>query len=160
MLNNLKTATIGQSFAIGTLAVFLGFALSPCALSITLIRPDKQSDTNHPIAPSILEVVAPDVTFVEVQPPDRRHWTHITKNPNLKYIAFTANTGSERIFIQEIETDKVYEIQGIPLPYRPFSNLEWSGQRLMFDRRSQPHYGIHYEIDVTSKKLVAAYAFN
>lgn len=74
------------------------------------------------------------------------------------YAAFTV-TGA-RLFVSERKTGKIYEIQGLPLGWRPFSDLSWAhDDTLMFDRWSEPHYGVHYSINVKSKRLMAAVPF-
>ena len=75
-----------------------------------------------------------------------------------EYDAFTVS--GTRLFVAERRTGKILEIQGLPLGWRPFSDLIWAGSRtLMFDRWSQPHYGVHYAVDVASRRLVAAVPF-
>ena len=62
-----------------------------------------------------------------------------------------------KIFFEDIEADQIYEIQGLPLPHRPFSGLVWiTDNILVFDRWSQPHYGVHYVVDVNERNLLLA----
>ena len=75
-----------------------------------------------------------------------------------KYDAFTVD--GTRLFVAERKTGKIFEIRGLPLEWRPFSDLIWADNRtLMFDRWSQPHYGIHYAVNVEGRRLVAAVPF-
>ena len=87
----------------------------------------------------------------------------IARSPDKKFEAFTVSEErpvSYRIFFVERSSGQIYEVRGLPLPHRPLSDLEWSNNRtLIFDRWSQPHYGIHYAVDVINKKLVTASAF-
>lgn len=81
-----------------------------------------------------------------------------------RYEAFTTYTPNEslsfRIYFVERATGKVYEVRGLPLSHRPFSNLSFVNNRMLaFDRWSQPHYGVHYVVDVREKRLVIAAAF-
>jgi hypothetical protein len=79
-------------------------------------------------------------------------------NRNRKYDAFTVSL--TRIFVAERRTGKTIEIRGLPLEWRPFSNLTWVDNRiLMFDRWSQPHFGVHYAVNVEGRNLVAAVPF-
>ncbi|HVQ38720.1 MAG TPA: hypothetical protein VMS31_14375 [Pyrinomonadaceae bacterium] len=75
-----------------------------------------------------------------------------------KYDAFTSD--GTRLFVTERGQGRTFEIRGLPLEWRPFSNLTWANnQTLMFDRWSQPHYGVHYSVNVKSRTLIAAAPF-
>ena len=77
---------------------------------------------------------------------------------NKKYDAFTVD--GTRLFVTERETKKIFEIKGLPLEWRPFSDLSWvNNQTLMFDRWSQPHYGVHYVVNVKTRKLLVVSPF-
>ena len=77
---------------------------------------------------------------------------------NKKYEAFTV--AGTRLFVLERATGKILEIRGLPLEWRPFSELFWAdNQTLIFDRWSQPHYGVHYAVNLKSGKLVVAVPF-
>lgn len=68
---------------------------------------------------------------------------------------FGAFTSAGKMFIMDLANTVLYEIQGISLDDRPFSGLVWVKDRyLVFDRWSNPHYGIHYVIDVVEKKAL------
>ena len=83
---------------------------------------------------------------------------NVIRNRNRSYEAFTVS--GSRLFVADKTNKKVFEIRGLPLEWRPFSNLIWANnQTLMFDRWSQPHYGVHYAVDVRNKRLVAAVPF-
>jgi len=65
----------------------------------------------------------------------------------------------DRIFVKELASGDVIEIQGIPLPHRPFTNLQWLDDSLLtVDRWSQPHYGIRYIFDVPAQEVIVAAA--
>ena len=58
------------------------------------------------------------------------------------------------IWIDYLQSGQVYEIQGIPLPRRPFSDVKWVDDKfLVFDRWSNPHHGMHYVVDAVERKL-------
>ena len=77
---------------------------------------------------------------------------------NRKYTAFTVS--DTRLMVVDKTTAKIFEIRGLPLDWRPFSDLAWvNNQTLVFDRWSQPHYGVHYEVNVKQKKLIRAVPF-
>lgn len=82
-------------------------------------------------------------------------------NQNKTFQAFsTCDEAACRIFYEELNTGQTYEIQGLPLPHRPFSDLIWvTNEILVFDRWSQPHYGIHYAVDVSEQRLLLASPF-
>jgi hypothetical protein len=83
---------------------------------------------------------------------------NVVTNRNRNYEAFTVS--GSRLFVADKATKKVFEIRGLLLEWRPFSNLTWANnQTLMFDRWSQPHYGVHYAVNVKNKRLVAAVPF-
>jgi hypothetical protein len=80
------------------------------------------------------------------------------KSRNRRYEAFTV--ADNRLLVSDRTTGKVFEIRGLPMEWRPFSDLAWvNNQTLIFDRWSQPHYGVHYVIDVKRKELIKAIPF-
>jgi hypothetical protein len=72
--------------------------------------------------------------------------------------AFTTCSKTCEILFEEIKTGRTYEIQAPSFsPARPFSNPVWIASNiLIFDQWSQPHYGVHYAVDVVNKKLLLA----
>ena len=79
-------------------------------------------------------------------------------NRSRSHEAFTVS--STRLFINERRTGKTFEVKGLPLGWRPFSDLTWANDRtLMFDRWSQPHFGVHYAVNAQRRKLIAAVPF-
>ncbi len=85
---------------------------------------------------------------------------NITVNHSETYKAFTTHETTFNIFIEDIREGITMEIQGFPSPWRPFSDLVWlTDDILVFDRWSNPHYGMHYAVNVRERKLIAAAAF-
>ena len=83
---------------------------------------------------------------------------NLIRNRSRRYDAFTVS--GTRLFVTERKSGKIFEIRGLPLEWRPFSELVWADDHtLMFDRWSQPHYGVHYAVDIAGKRLVAAVPF-
>ena len=83
---------------------------------------------------------------------------NLITNRTRTYEAFTVDR--TRLFVAERRTGNVFEIKGLPLEWRPFSDLTWANEHIfMFDRWSQPHYGVHYSVDVKEKRLIAAVPF-
>ncbi|MBN1483809.1 MAG: PD40 domain-containing protein [Chloroflexia bacterium] len=67
----------------------------------------------------------------------------------------------ERLIVEDLAQGSLYEIQGLPLPWRPFSDLAWLDEDvLVFDRWAQPHYGTHYAVDVRQGTLLLASPFS
>ena len=63
----------------------------------------------------------------------------------------------DRIFVKDLSSGQVIEIQGIPLPHRPYTNLRWLDDSLLtVDRWSQPHYGIRYVFDVQNRAVIVS----
>lgn len=133
-----------------------------CIQQNFLFAPAKSSERKHRhrAQADMLIELQPGVSFVHVKPVGASEKENIRTSKNRRFIAYTTSTATERLFIKDIKRDVVYEVQGLPLEHRPLSDLEWTSQsRLRFDRWSQPHHGVHYEVDVLQKKLVIAYAF-
>ena len=100
----------------------------------------------------------PEFSMVETSLERNIKRANVVTSQNRKRYAFTVD--DTRLFVSDRTTQKVLEISGLPLEWRPFSNLTWaSNDTLMFDRWSQPHYGVHYEVNVRSRKLLIAAPF-
>lgn len=118
----------------------------------------------HPRLGDVRGQVRPDVEVTEVTLEKGLTRENVARSRDGRYEAFTAyhsgqSTGFSIYFVEKA-TGKAYEVRGLPLPHRPFSDLVWTNNRtLVFDRWSQPHYGIHYAVNVRRRKLVAASAF-
>ena len=144
----------------------------PTTESSTNKNPEKITDPHHHLvdvegvmeeirATFRLVLVSPDVA---VQKENPCATCYSVVNPDKTLRAFTTYVPgvnqSDRIFIEEMQAKKIFEIQGLPLPYRPFSDLVWINNHiLVFDRWSQPHYGIHYAVDFSTKTLLVAAPF-
>ena len=76
-----------------------------------------------------------------------------------RYDAFTVD--GTHLFVRDRRTRRVREVRGLPLEWRPFSDLVWTrNDILLVDRWSSPHYAMHYAVDVARRRLVAAQAFH
>jgi hypothetical protein len=112
----------------------------------------------HPKLQSVFENVSDEFSLVETSLARTVKKENLVTNRSRTYDAFIVSV--TRIFILERKTRRVFEIRGLPLEWRPFSDLIWQNSHtLVFDRWSEPHYGVHYAVDVKSKKLVQAAAF-
>jgi hypothetical protein len=85
---------------------------------------------------------------------------NITTTADGKLQAFCTFGNPCRIFVRDFEQKILYEITGLPLENRPFSDLVWMKDKyLIFDRWSNPHYGMHYVVDVKEKKVLLMTSF-
>ena len=105
--------------------------------------------------------LAPDAQLVRVEGPVAGSDSAVS--PNGRWRAFVVESDDEpggRVCLEAVRSGQRYELRGLPLPYRPLSALVWmDSDRLAFDRWSQPHYGIHYVVDVRHRRLVLAAPF-
>lgn len=105
--------------------------------------------------------MAPDARFVPIKRSLVGHDTVLS--PDGRWRAFVHDRPDERggrVCLQDVQSPKQYELRGIPLPYRPISNLMWLNDSLLtFDRWSQPHYGIHYVVNVHRLRVVLSTPF-
>jgi dienelactone hydrolase len=100
----------------------------------------------------------PEFSMVETSLEAGLKKEHLVKSRNRRYEAFTVS--DTRLLVLDRGTGKVFEIKGLPMEWRPFSDPAWlNNQTLVFDRWSQPHYGVHYEVNVKLKKLIRAVPF-
>ena len=144
----------GTIFVCG-LIVLLG--LDNHALSQSAKRSSPKSHRHLRIAKSV-GVDIPEFSMAETPLEADLKKEKLITSRNRKYDAFTVS--GNRLFVVERGTEKIFEIRGLPLEWRPFSNLTWAdNQTLMFDRWSQPHYGVHYAVNVNSRKLLIAAPF-
>ena len=145
-------------------AVLLVGLLSGAVSSLYVVAQNSAPAHRHLKLGDVMEQVRPDVEIAEVTLDKSVTKEDLARSRDRRYEAFTTyhadQSTSFRIYFVEKATGKVYEVRGLPLPHRPFSNLSLVNNRtLVFDRWSQPHYGIHYAVDVREKKLVTAAAF-
>lgn len=136
----------------------LGICLAGCS---TTIQPTTPQNIKSTIAP-ILTIASkslniPNFAIVETTTEFKRNET--STNVDSSFEAFTADN-SQRLLIEDLVSHQAYEIQGIPLSSRPFTNLVWQTNNvLIFDRWSTPHYGMRYTVDFLKKRLVSARPF-
>jgi len=102
--------------------------------------------------------VAPEFSMVETSLAANSKKENLVTNRSRTFDVFTVSV--MRLFVAERKTGRIFEIRGLPLEWRPFSDLVWENNHtLVFDRWSQPHYGVHYAVDVKTKRLVMAAPF-
>jgi hypothetical protein len=101
-----------------------------------------------------------DFKIVKIEEPIISSPDIIVNSPNGKIKAFSTCDKSCDIFI---ENDSVIYHFVFPsfLSWRPFINLRWqSDDVLVFDQLTQPHYAIHYVVNIASQELVEIYPIN
>ena len=94
---------------------------------------------------------------------------NVTESPSGTFQAFTVcdpalcssdNCCQDRILVEEMRTGQLCEIQGLPLRWRPFSDLVWIADNiLVFDRWSGPDRGVHYAVNTQERQLLIASPF-
>jgi hypothetical protein len=100
----------------------------------------------------------PEFSMVETSLAKGVKKQNLITSRNRRYDAFTVT--DTRLLVADRRTAKIFEIRGLPMEWRPFSDLAWmDNQTLVFDRWSQPHYGVHYQINVKRMKLMKAMPF-
>ena len=109
---------------------------------------------------------APDARLVWVDAPPTDRLRNVVTNQNRTALAYilgkpwTHGSFQEHIQIKDLGSKKVYELEGIPFEWRPFSDLVWLNDRyLAFDRWTHPHYGRHFVVDFQRKELVLMVPF-
>ena len=121
-------------------------------------RTSSQSPGHSGVNKSAVRDIAPDFFMIETPREEGMKRENLVTNRSRTYDAFTVS--GTRLFVSERKTRKIFEARGLPLEWRPFSDLAWKDdQTLVFDRWSQPHYGVHYALNVRSKSLVSAAPF-
>jgi hypothetical protein len=99
--------------------------------------------------------IAEQLEFVQVASLPLSEQQDVVVNPEQDTRAFIVSDGQDRLFIEELETNQLYELQGPLLSWRPISGLTWlNNDVLAFDQWSNPHHGVHYEINIRERKLI------
>ena len=82
-------------------------------------------------------------------------------SPDSRFQAFATCEPDCRVLVQFLDQEGLYELRGPTFSeLRPFSGLVWlSSDILVFDQWTQPHYGIHYAVDVRAHRLLQAAPF-
>lgn len=101
-----------------------------------------------------------EYTVVEVTVDPSMLRENVTLNQSGTFKAFTTHTDAFHIYVENTVDGTIVEIQGFPSLWRPLSDLVWlTDDVLVFDRWSNPHYGVHYVVDIRERRLLAASPF-
>ncbi|MBS1793600.1 MAG: hypothetical protein JSS81_07090 [Acidobacteria bacterium] len=107
---------------------------------------------------SVAAEVRPDFKFVETRLDKDAAIDRRVRNKSRTFEAFTID--ESRLFVKDLKSGKIYEIRGLSFEWRFFADVVWADNRtLMFDRWTEPHYAIHYTVDVSRRRLLEAYPF-
>ena len=108
----------------------------------------------------------PEARLVWVDPPPSDRLRDVVTNQSATARAYIAqkawlsNSTRDHVQIEMLDSGRVWEVEGLHLEHRPISDLVWIEDRyLVFDRWSNPHYGMHYVVDALKKKLILATPF-
>ncbi|AKI98692.1 hypothetical protein ATI61_10688 [Archangium gephyra] len=88
-------------------------------------------------------------------------WDERAVSPDGKREAFATCEPECRVLVQAVGQGAPRELRGPAFTeLRPFSGLVWlAPDILVFDQWTQPHYGIHYAVDVGNGRLLQAAPF-
>ena len=140
------------------LALSFLVALAPSALAqkaASIPDPHHHKD----IVGSMLEDIAADVHVREVPdaPTPAEDEGAVNADKTMHAYATADENGVERVFVEDSHFGVFYEIEGLPFPNRPVSDMTWASPNLLvFDRSTNPHMGVHYVVDMKTKRLVVA----
>lgn len=114
----------------------------------------------HPaIEASAIQDSVPELSFADTTLGATVVREQIATDRRRRYDAFTVDR--THLFVRHRRTHRVLEVRGLPLEWRPFSDLTWTPDgTLLVDRWSSPHYAMHYAFDVAQRRLIAAQAFH
>jgi hypothetical protein len=110
--------------------------------------------------------LAPEIKLVPLELPPGAERKAVAVSPDGRLRAFIMETPRdpegqiELVCIEQVESGQTLAVRSVPMPWRPYSGLAWPSNRyLVFDRWSQPHYGMHYVVDVREMRLAHAAPF-
>ncbi len=136
-----------------TLVITARDAVAPPTLSMP-------NSHRHARGEDMLSDVRPDIKIVEANVPSNSNKENVVENKAKTFRAFTMDAdGFERIFFEDITTNKTYEIKGVDLPGRPLNDPVCVDNFLIFDRSMNPQRSIHYAFDLNKRIIVAGRAF-
>jgi hypothetical protein len=143
----------------------LTFGGAPSTLARRHASPAQAAIPNphrHAEGDDVLKDVAADIRVVAASAPAAARRGNVVENKAKTFRAFTVETedGMERIFVEDVNAGKTYEIEGVAWPNRPLSDPVWAGDYFICDRSSNPRAAIHYAFDMRKRALVAARAFS
>jgi hypothetical protein len=155
-----KPAMLGKHhIGIASLYVIAACTLV-CSVSCPAVLAQAAMQTEH-VHPRTMRIRLPKIKVVDAVPGKTSGRGRSIRGAG--YAAFSTYEEGKgyRIFYSDTRSKKTYEIQGVGLPWRPFSDLEWQTKgTLAFDCWANPHHGTHYEFDPVKRRLSKAVIFN
>lgn len=152
-------------------ALFIFIALLSVMVAIGVVTSTAMQTKRHShgrLQNDLLTEMQDVVRLAETKTKANAKHANVARNASGTYEAFTLdvpidgdeNNLRETIFVEDKRQGKIYELKGYEFP-RPFANLAWSNNNtLVFDQWMQPHSGVHYGVDVSRNKLIAASTFS
>lgn len=114
----------------------------------------------HARGKDMLSDVRPDIKIVEANVPSNSKKENVVENKAKTFRAFTMDAeGLERIFFEDMRTNKTFEIQGVDWPGRSLNDPECVDDYFIFDRSVNPQRSVHYAFDMKKRLIVAARVF-
>jgi hypothetical protein len=118
-------------------------------------KPSPVKSHRHAGAGESVGADIPEFSMVETSLRGRHEKGNLTTSRNRKYEAFTVS-GTRLLWLTR--NGKILVV--VCLWVASVSDLSWADyQTLVFDRWSQPHYGVHYAVNVKSRKLLVVAPF-
>ncbi len=157
-------------FLTGKLFSICGALLS-VIVAVGVVTPAAAQTKRHPhgrLQNDLLTKMQDVMMLAETKTKANAKRANVARNASGTYEAFTLdvptegdeNNLREAIFVEDKRQRKIYELKGFDFP-RPFADLAWSNNNtLIFDQWMQPHSGVHYGVDVSRNKLIAAATFS
>jgi hypothetical protein len=153
-----RSLNVSRSVAFAcALSAFL--AAHQHALAQSSRSPSVKSHPHTAVAKRTVEFDIPEFSVTETSLAAGTKTQNAVRDRRRRYDAFTV--ADTQLFVTERRTGKTREIRGLPFEWRPFSDVMWEDSRtLVFDRWSSPHAGVHYAVDVVTRRLIAAVEFH
>ena len=144
-----------------SLALFLTLIVTGCAEESVPLRTatpiEYQRDfqvTESPFDDDFFAQMAEPLEIVEIPNSQFDRQENAVFNPDQTYRAFAVCNEQCGIYVEQSEGDRLFELRGPFLPWRPFSGLTWLNDDILaFDQWSNPDYGIHYQVNFTERRV-------
>jgi hypothetical protein len=138
-------------FYLRTISVFNLTVSLVLLLIYTSAAPAQIAAHRHP---EQQEIEIPEIEIVETKPGKNARREKFVHNREFEGFSVYEEGIGYRIFFVERRSRRTYEIRGVGLPWRQFSDLVWkNGRTFVFDCWGNPSHGTHYEFDAREKRL-------
>jgi len=115
----------------------------------------------HARGDDVLSDVATEIKIIEAEVSSDSKRENVVENKAKTFRAFTTTSdeGIERIFFEDLRTNKIYEIAGVAWPNRPLNDPVCAGDYFVFDRSINPQRSMHYAFDLNKRVIMAGRVF-